>query len=101
VFYVHGRTKHLPAVHFDADTLNSKVFGLIDHTKQAQYSLLLYFCMAFYSVYRLALSTILAKQTALAVFTEFIVLEEEAISIFPEYYRKINGKSRNTKRIIC
>ena len=53
--------------------------------------------MTLNSEYRLVLSTILAKQTALAVFIEFRVMEAEAISIFTEYYRKINGKSRNTK----
>jgi hypothetical protein len=53
--------------------------------------------MTLNSVYRLILSTILAKQTELAVFIEFGVMEAEAIGIFPEYYREINGKSRNTK----
>jgi hypothetical protein len=33
----------------------------------------------------------------LAVFIEFGVMETEAIGIFPEYYREINCKGRNTK----
>jgi hypothetical protein len=50
------------------------------------------------SVYRFVLPIVLAKQTELEVFTEFRLMEAEAISIYPEYYRKINGKSRNIKK---